>query len=95
MELSNVPEASSYKKTFRAFRPRDAIVWNWEALDSLPLKLITVVESCGLSTVYERLASGDYEGVKDGSRTKITTASIKARRAKLPRAEYKSTQVSV
>jgi hypothetical protein len=37
-------------------------------------------ENCGASTVYERLARGEYEAVKDGSKTLITVESIKRRR---------------
>jgi hypothetical protein len=47
-----------------------------------------IVENCGESTVYERLARGEYDAVKDGTRTKITFESIKRRRAGLPRATY-------
>jgi Endodeoxyribonuclease RusA len=43
----------------------------------------------GRSTVYERLARGEYEAIKDGKRTLITIESIKRRRANLPRAEFK------
>jgi hypothetical protein len=67
-----------------------AIVQNWEALSGLSPKETAVVDNCGLSTVYERCASGEYEAYKDGARTKITTKSIKARRAKLRPAAYKS-----
>jgi hypothetical protein len=42
------------------------------------------------TTVYDRLRSGEYQAVKDGRLTKILTASIKARRASLPRAEYRA-----
>jgi hypothetical protein len=45
-------------------------------------------ENCGESTVYERLARGEYDAVKDGTRTIITLESIKRRRAGLPRATY-------
>ena len=66
-----------------------AIVQNWEALPDLPPKLTAIVESCGMSTVYERLVAGEYTAFKDGPRTKITTTSIKARRASLPPAQYR------
>ena len=66
------------------------ILQNWQAVSDLPPKLTAVIEACGMSTVYDRLAAGEYTAVKDGARTKITTASIKERRANLPRAEYKS-----
>ena len=66
-----------------------AIVQNWEAAFALSPKLTAVVNNCSLSTIYDRLGKGEYQAVKDGHSTKITTESIKARRAKLPRAEYK------
>jgi hypothetical protein len=66
-----------------------AIVQNWEALPELPPKLTAIVESCGMSTVYERLADGTYQAVKDGRLTRILTASIKARRLSLPAAQYR------
>jgi len=47
------------------------------------------LENCGLTTVYERLNSGEYQAVKDGTRTKILVSSIEARRASLPPAEFK------
>jgi hypothetical protein len=47
-----------------------------------------IYENCGVSVVYERLARGEYEAVKDGTRTKIVVASIKRRRAGLPRAKF-------
>src|SRR5215475_3080866 len=43
------------------------------------------VESCGLSTVYERIARGEYDAVIDGTRTKVLYESIRRRRATLPR----------
>ena len=80
---------NSAKKSFELSERERAIVQNWEALSDLPPKLTAVVEACGMSTVYDRLAAGEYEAVKDGPRTKISTNSIKRRRAGLPRAEYK------
>jgi hypothetical protein len=77
------------KKPFVISERERAIVQNWEAVGDLPPKLTAVVEACGMSTVYDRLAAGEYEAVKDGPRTKISTDSIKRRRAALPRAEYK------
>ena len=57
---------------------------NWQLLESVSPKLACMIEDCGLSTVYERLNSGEYQAAKDGRNTKITTASIKARRAERP-----------
>lgn len=48
-----------------------------------------IIENCGRSVVYERLARGEYEAIKDGSRTKIIVESIKRRRDSLPRAVFK------
>jgi hypothetical protein len=49
------------------------------------------LEDCGLTLMYERLKRGEYEAVKDGTRTKIVLESIKRRRAThlLPHAEHK------
>ncbi|MGC1845691.1 MAG: hypothetical protein WA730_25390 [Pseudolabrys sp.] len=66
-----------------------AIVQNWEALPYLPPKLTAIVENCGMSTVYERLADGTYQAVKDGPKTQIFTTSIKARRLSLRPAQYR------
>jgi N-methylhydantoinase B/oxoprolinase/acetone carboxylase alpha subunit len=48
-----------------------------------------IIENCGRSVVYERLARGEYEAIKDGSRTKMIVESIKRRRDSLPRAVFK------
>jgi hypothetical protein len=50
------------------------------------------VENCGVSLVYDRLKRGEYQAIRDGSRTKILFASIKARRAKLQAAVIKPVQ---
>ena len=63
-------------------------VQNWQSLDSVSPKLAAVIDECGLTTVYERLQSGEYQAVKDGRSTKVLTASIKSRRANLPRAQF-------
>jgi hypothetical protein len=42
------------------------------------------------SQVYERIARGQYEAVKSGSRTLILFASVKRRIASLPRAKIKA-----
>ncbi len=39
-------------------------------------------EGCRLTKVYQRLNAGEYDGVKDGGRTKITGESILRRRAR-------------
>jgi hypothetical protein len=46
--------------------PREiTIVQNWEALLGLAPKLTAVVEGCALSTIYTRLATGEYQALKD------------------------------
>ena len=56
---------------------------------ALSPKETAIVENCGLSVVYERLANGEYDAVKDGTRTKILMQSIKRRRGSLPPATFK------
>jgi hypothetical protein len=41
------------------------------------------------SGIYEAIGSGNLDGVKDGSRTLITMASIRRRQAALPPAKIK------
>jgi hypothetical protein len=62
---------------------------HWEVARGLAPKLTALLEDCSLSSVYERLASGEYDAYKDGNRTKVTVESIKRRRDGLPRAGYK------
>jgi hypothetical protein len=81
------------KKTIRQpeFKLTDrerAQLENWESVHSVSPKLTRVIDGCALSTVYNRIEDGGYEAYKDGRLTRITTASIKARRAKLPRFYY-------
>jgi hypothetical protein len=76
-------------KPFELTPRQQATVQNWELAYGLAPKLTAVVDDCGLSQVYERLARGEYDGYKDGASTKVTVASIKRRRQSLPRAEYK------
>jgi hypothetical protein len=49
-------------------------------------------EGTSVSNVYNRLASGEYRGVKDGRRTLVLWESIKARRAKLTPAKFGNPQ---
>jgi hypothetical protein len=51
-------------------------------------RVVARVEGCSLTTVYKRLASGEYEGFKDGPMTLVTEASIVRRREKLIKATY-------
>jgi hypothetical protein len=47
-------------------------------------------ENCSHSTLYERLARGEYDAIKDGKRTLITIESIERRRnATLTKAKFK------
>jgi hypothetical protein len=57
------------------------ILENWQSIYALPLKVVCVLDACGLSTAYERIHAGEYAAVKDGASTKILTESVKARRA--------------
>jgi hypothetical protein len=55
--------------------------------------LLTVDETCrikgeGRSKVYEKMRAGVYIAVKDGTRTKLTYASVKADAENLPRATF-------
>src|SRR5215510_6364139 len=76
-------------KPFALSSRQSEILKNWEAAFGLAPKLAAIVEDCAVSVIYERLANGQYEAVKDGTRTKVTTESIKRRRASLPRAEFR------
>jgi hypothetical protein len=51
-------------------------------------KQVTEIDAVGITTVYRRLALGEYDGVKDGRQTKITEESVLRRRASLPKAQY-------
>ena len=46
------------------------------------------IEGCSLTTIYKRLAEGEYTAVKDGVKTLITESSIARRRESLPKAKY-------
>jgi hypothetical protein len=57
--------------------------------EALPL-VVTIAEAMlltrkGRSSIYEAITRGELEAVKDGSRTFITTESIRRRTAALPR----------
>jgi excisionase family DNA binding protein len=53
------------------------------------VKNAAVILDAGVSTIWELLARGELDAVKDGGRTKITMESIKRRLANLPRATFK------
>ena len=86
-----MPEKSPKRKPtpFALTERQTETLKNWESAFGLAPKETAVLENCGLSLVYVRLAAGEYEAVKDGTRTKITVESIKRRRAGLARASYK------
>jgi hypothetical protein len=66
-------------------------------VESLPITVIGLtvrqtgkVENASHSTIYERLARGEYDAIKDGKRTLITIESIERRRkATLTPAKFK------
>jgi hypothetical protein len=53
------------------------------------VKKAAVILDAGVSKIWEMLASGELDAVKDGWRTKITMTSIERRVANLPRATFK------
>lgn len=55
---------------------------------SLSIDQTAQAEDCGRTTVYERLARGEYKAVKDGARTRVLVESIRQRRASLPHATF-------
>jgi hypothetical protein len=54
------------------------------------VKNAAAILDAGVSSVWEMLARGELDAVKDGARTKVTMASIKRRQANLPRAIFKA-----
>ena len=66
-----------------------------QATPTMPISLepyaVSIKDACILlgnrspNTVYGMLAKGELEAVKDGTRTLIVTASIRARQEALPR----------
>jgi excisionase family DNA binding protein len=46
------------------------------------------LEGCSLTTIYKRLTDGEYEAIKDGTKTLISAASVARRRERLPKAQY-------
>jgi len=51
-------------------------------------KQVAELDGVAMTAVYRRLALGEYDGVKDGLRTKITEESVLRRREGLPKAKY-------
>jgi hypothetical protein len=55
-----------------------------------PPREAAFLDGIGVSSIYERLQRGEYQGVvKDGSGTRIPGQSILDRRARLPPAKFK------
>ena len=52
---------------------------------------LCAVEDDSRATITRRLRRGDYVAVKDGHKTKVLVASVKARRAALPAATFRPT----
>jgi hypothetical protein len=71
---------TSRREPFELSKREQAIVENWQSTQSLSPKLTCVIDDCAMSTVYERLNRREYQALKDGSRTRILTQSIKSRR---------------
>jgi hypothetical protein len=48
-----------------------------------------LILNSGESTIWEKLARGELDAIKDGTRTKITMASIERHAASWPKAQFK------
>jgi len=59
---------------------------------ALTIQQTAASEGTCVANVYNRLASGEYQAVKDGRRTLVLWESIKARRSKLKPAKFGSAQ---
>jgi hypothetical protein len=55
---------------------------------AITIKQTAASEGTCIANVYNRLAAGEYQAVKDGRRTLVLWESIKARRAKLKPAKF-------
>jgi hypothetical protein len=75
---------NSRRKPFELSQRELAIVANWQSTQSVSPKLTCIIDDCAMSTVYVRVQRGEYQALKDGHRTRITTESIKNRRDGLP-----------
>jgi hypothetical protein len=49
---------------------------------------VSELEGVSLTTIYDRLAAGAYDAIKDGNMTRIRASSVARRRASLPKAQY-------
>jgi len=61
---------------------------------AITIKQTAASESTCVAEVYNRLATGEYQAVKDGRRTLVLWESVKARRAKLKPAKFGKPQPS-
>ena len=59
---------------------------------AVTIKQTAASEGTSVANVYNRLAAGEYQAVKDGRRTLVLWESIKARRAKLKPAKFGNPQ---
>src|SRR5262249_46395103 len=68
-----------------AVKRRGAIAMSKHEVEPFAVKPVVaaVMENCSVDRIYKLLRAGELEGFKDGRNTKITMASIKARRARL------------
>jgi hypothetical protein len=57
------------------------------------IKAAEIITGISRSSIYEAIAHGELDAVKDGDRTLITMASIERRQAALPRAAIKPTKM--
>lgn len=69
--------------------PRKAIDLD-QAGEVVTINELCAVEAASRATITRRLRRGEYEAVKDGAKTLIRVASIRARRAALPVASYRA-----
>jgi len=61
---------------------------------AVTIKQAAASEGTCVANVYNRLASGEYQAVKDDRRTLVLWESIKARRSKLKPAKFGSAQAA-
>lgn len=69
--------------------PRKAIDLD-QAGEVVTINELKDIEAASRATITRRLRRGEYEALKDGGKTLITVASIRARRAALPVASYRT-----
>jgi hypothetical protein len=62
---------------------------------AVSVKTAARLEDAGVSTIWQRLARGEYDAVRDGNRTKILVESIKRRRASLPKFKPRERHIAI